>query len=173
MKKLNFKKIVISILSVLLVISMSVTFAGCSKNTPKAVVDRYFDAMFVSFDTQEFIDVMSPLRFEADMKRSGVSEDKYEDSVDVLIYGVKQQLKNGGITVKWSISDVNELDEHTFGHLKEHYSKEYDYNLKDAKLVRAEATQTSADKTESTTFEFVVVKIDGKWYVDTVDNKQS
>lgn len=173
MKKMNFKKIIISLVALLVCFVMSLSFTGCQRNTPKSVVNHYFNAMFKTFDTQEFIDVMSPLRFEADMKRSGVPEDQYDESVAILLYGVRDQIKNGNLTVSWDIQDVEDLDEDTFAQLKEHYSNEYDYNLRNAKLVKAEADKTSADKTDTTTFEFVVVKIDGKWYVDTVKNQQS
>ena len=170
MKNKVFKRTLALFVSVLMIFSVMFMLCGCSKNKPEDAVDGYFTAMFKTYDTKAFIEVMSPPRFEDSMKKAGVKEEDYEDNVKILLYGVGQQLETTSTTVTWKIDSVEKYDEHEATHLKEHYKEEYGVVLNDIKLVKSTATQKSNEKTESKEFKFVVVKIDNQWYIDTVES---
>lgn len=158
-------------LSMILIVTSVLTLSGCDKNKPEEAVSRYFTAMFKTFDAQEFIDVMSPHRFEAQMKSAGVKEDQYKDNVKVMMDGVKSQIKTQKMGIKWQIKNAEYLEKDTYAELKSYYKDTFDVKIKDAKLVKAKITKTISGLSEEIDYEFVVVKLDNKWYVDTAQSK--
>lgn len=72
--------------------------------------------------------------------------------------------------ISFKIKDIKDVKRSALRELQELYDDEYDLKITDAKTIKTKVTVEIDDEKEKETFEFGVVKIGSKWYMDVFSN---
>ncbi len=180
---MKIKRVLLTVLALLLAFTMCFAMVGCDKDdkkdkkssssrSPEDVADKFMEAVFIDKKAEDAInlihdDVIDGFCEEEDMKKSEF-EDEFQEDLDDLFEEFDYEYDDW--SVDWTISYVEDLEEYNLEDIKDSYSDYYDVEIDDAKLVEIDATlKTTCDgeKEEDTDeLEIVAVKIDGKWYLD-------
>jgi len=157
------KRSILSILAMIIVLAVSAgCLFGCGSGYEK-VVEKYFEAIkkgdakkYISLYPEEVVDAW--IEYECDGDKEELT-DYIKDLLD--------ELDNGDIDIsklKYKIIDAEELDKDELEELTDDLD-EFDIDVKEAINLEIEITVPVDGEKEELTFEMLLGKIDGSWYV--------
>lgn len=178
MKKTNFKRIILTVLALVLTLSMCFAVVGCggdgdkdsdksgksnkaNDNAAKETLEAYCKASLEDFDADATMDFFHDDVLEAYCAESDTTVDEYEESLEQGFELMKMVVAEGGV-IEYDIVDNADFDETAVAEQFEGFGVEYD----DCKAFTVKTRIEFMGETQEQEEVAVLVKIDGKWYMN-------
>ena len=156
---------VLSMITMIAVFAMVLTFAGCGgSGSPEDVAEKFITAFFEA-DAAGIMDCVPDIALEGEDRDE--MEEELQDMLDMIMETIDEQSDGDW---DYSIDNVEVTDDDS-DELIEDIEDEFDLKKKDlesieeAAVVEIELTLEADGEEEETSFEFLCVEIDGGWYI--------
>lgn len=158
--------IVAIVLAAAVIFTSVILCKGAGAFKPEYAVEKYMKANYVEFDADLAASVYHPDRFKAMCDDNDMTKNEMLDHRQESLDDVEEGMNDVNAEVTWEIVDIDGVEDEDYDDIVDFYDEEYGLDVKDIKVVEVDAVYDSDEKLYEKTFEFVVVKIGGKWYFD-------
>ena len=176
-KKFDMKKLVISVVAIVLVVLLCVLlFSGCGNGASSAekVAKKYAEATFESCDYADIIEL-----YHEDTIEDRIDDGNFDDE-DEMIEDMSEDMqdrmddlekKYDNLSISWEVKKVKDADKSVRKEIREFYDDEYDLEVDEVKIAHIEVTyEYEDDDGDEDDFEegldLRIVEIGGRWYLD-------
>lgn len=176
---MKMRKLLCLLLSLLMLVSLvacgdkddSDDEGGSSKTAkPEAVVEKFMDCL-IDADAKGMFDLVPDAVLEYAMEQDDMSKSDFDDQVGELSdmlqesYDYVEEMTGEKLKMSYEITDSYEMDEDEVADLQEDYD-DADVEIEEAKVFEVDFTMEVAGEEQTQSLEIVVIKVDGKWYVE-------
>lgn len=144
--------------------------SGGKTAKPETVVEKFVDC-FIDADVGGVFDLINPDMLDYAMEEEGMSKSDLNDMADELseelksMYEYVEEMTGEKLKMSYEITYEWELDEDELEDIQSEY-EDAGVEIEEGKVFEVDLTMEIAGEEDTQTMEIVVVKIDGKWYLE-------
>lgn len=144
--------------------------SGSKTAKPETIVEKFVDC-FIDADVGGVFDLINPDMMEYAMEDEGMSKSDLDDMADELseelkaMYEYVEEMTGEKLKMSYEIADEWDLDEDELADIQSEY-EDAGVEIEEGKGFEVDLTMEIAGEEDTQTMEIVVVKIDGKWYLE-------
>ncbi len=150
---------------IVIIIACVLIFGGGGNSTPEAAAEKCLKAR-VNYDAESMIEMYHEDYLEYILDQMDMDYDEFEEMLIESAEESKEANEDDDIEMSYEIIRIKEFKEDDLEELQEYWEDEYDIEIEAAVTVKYELIEeVDGEEEDSYKDEFVLVKIDGKWYM--------
>jgi len=154
------------ILSVAIIIVTVILSKGYGAYRPEKAVEKYMKAYYEDFDAKRAETLWHKELVKFWCEEDDMTLDEYFDESQDYLDDYQDRLDEDNAKIKWEVVDIDDAKKSDLEDIQDWYEDEHNLKVKDMKIVEVDIEYEDDTDDFETTFEFYVVKIGAKWYID-------